>query len=400
VTNTPIPRASERDQQAIPRASERNQQAIPVFVPYLGTEVREAATGALDAGWLSLGPLTRQFEEALQRYLGEPGRPVVTASSGTASLHLAALSAGVGRGDEVIMPSFTYIAGHQAIGQTGADIVLCDIEDETLGADPESVRSLISGRTKAIVVTHYAGFPCRLDEILALAAERGIRVIDDAAHALGTRSKGRMIGSFGDLTAFSFGPVKIITTLEGGAVVAPSVDDTQPLHEWRLLGVDQDTAARYARGRAWEYDVTRQGYRYHLGSVPSAIGLSQLQLIDTFIANRQSYCRRYHEAFAGIDGIRLVGEDFTDISPFIYVIRVSDRDTRTALIAHLEGLGVKTGIHWALGAHHFTHFKACRRSDLAVTERACDEVLTLPLHSFMDDAVLDRVIDGVRSFFP
>jgi len=127
--------------------------------------------------------------------------------------------------------------------------------------------------------------------------------------------------------------------------------------------------------------------------------MSQLRLIDTFIANRQDYCRRYHEAFAGISGIRLVGDDFTDISPFIYVIRVSDRDTRTALIAHLEGLGIKTGIHWALGAHQFTHFKSCRRDDLATTEQLCDEVLTLPLHSFMDDETLDRVIDGVCSFF-
>jgi dTDP-4-amino-4,6-dideoxygalactose transaminase len=373
---------------------------IPVFLPHLGPELRQAAMDALDAGWLSLGPLTQQFEQALQNYLGEPGRPVVTASSGTASVHLATLAAGVQPGDEVIMPSFTYIAGHQAVGMTGADIVLCDVEDETLGADPESVRSLITDRTRAIVVTHMAGFPCQLDEILAIAAEHGLRVVDDAAHALGSKSKGRMIGSFGDLTAFSFGPVKIITSLEGGAVVAPSNDELQPLQEWRLLGVDQDTAARYARGRAWEYDVKRQGYRYHLGSIPSAIGLSQLAMIETFISNRQSYCRRYHEAFADLKEVRPFGDDFTDVSPFIYVIRLPDRETRTELIAHLDRQGVKTGIHWALGAHHFTQFKNCRRGDLTVTERACDEVLTLPLHSFMDDETIDRVVEGVRSFFP
>ncbi len=376
-----------------------SDEAIPVFKPYLGPEVRRATEEAMDAGWLSLGPLTRDFENALQAYLEAPNRPVVAASSGTASLHLACLAAGVGPGDEVIMPSFTYIAGHQAVGMTGADIVLCDVEPETLGADPDSIRSLLSSRTKAIVVTHFAGFPCRLDEILAIAAEHGIRVIDDAAHALGSRSNGRPIGSFGDLTAFSFGPVKIITTLEGGAVIAPSVHDLEPLHEWRLLGVNQDTAARYARGRAWEYDVNRQGYRYHLGSIPSAIGLSQLGMIDTFIANRQDYCRRYNEAFADVDEVRVFESDFVDVSPFIYVARLPDRDTRTALIGHLEERGVKTGIHWALGAHHFTFFKGCRRGDLDVTERMCDEVLTLPLHSFMDDATIGRVTDGIRGFF-
>lgn len=374
-------------------------EPIPVFKPYLGPEVHRAASDALTAGWLSLGPLTQQFEQALQDYLGAPQRPVVATSSGTASLHLACLLAGVGPGDEVIMPSFTYVAGHQAVGMTGADIVLCDIEEETFGADPESVRSLVTDRTKAIVVTHYAGFPCRMDEILSIGAEHGVRVIDDAAHALGSRSGGRPIGSFGDVTCFSFGPVKIITSLEGGAVVAPSIHDIQPLHEWRMLGVDQDTAARYARGRAWEYDVTRQGYRYHLGSIPSAIGLSQLSMIDTFIENRQQYCRFYDEAFVDLPELRRFASTYADVSPFIYVVRLPDRPTRDRMIGHLQERGIGTGIHWALAAHHFTQFKDCRRADLPVTERACEQVLTLPLHSVMDEHTLQRVVDGVRDFF-
>jgi len=373
-------------------------EQIPVFKPYLGPEVHQAASSALEAGWLGLGPLTRQFEQALQEYLGRPDRPVVATSSGTAAVHLACLLAGVGPGDEVIMPSFTYIAGHQAAGMTGADIVLCDVEEQTLGADPESIRSLLSSRTKAIVVTHYAGFPCQLDEILRIGREHGIRVIDDAAHALGSRSAGRPIGGFGDLSCFSFGPVKIITSLEGGAVVASTAEEVQPLHEWRMLGVDQDTAARYARGRAWEYDVTRQGYRYHLGSVPSAIGLSQLRMIDTFIENRRAYCRHYDQAFADLPLRRFEG-GYDDVSPFIYVIRLPDRETRGRLITHLAERGVQTGIHWALAAHHFTQYKSCRRGELPVTERACDQVLTLPLHSFMEPATLERVVDGVRGFF-
>jgi dTDP-4-amino-4,6-dideoxygalactose transaminase len=374
-------------------------QTIPVFQPYLGPEVHQATTDALEAGWIGLGPLTREFEQAIGEYVHAGERPVVTTSSGTAALHLATLAAGVRPGDEVIMPSFTYVASHQAIGMTGAEIVFCEVEEETLGADPDSIRRMISDRTKAIAITHYAGAPCRIDEILAIGAEHGIKVIQDAAQAVGTRSDGRPIGSFGDYTAFSFGPVKIVTTLEGGAVIAKSPDEEQALHEWRMLGVDSDTHARYARGRAWEYDVTRQGFRYHLGSIPAAIGLSQLKMLDTFIANRQRYCRAYHEGLAGIPGLRLFGTDFDGVSPFIYVIRVTDRDTRVRMIEHLEGLGVKSGIHWADGAHRFTHFKGCRTDDLSLTDQITDQVLTLPLHSFMSDETVQRVIDGVRSFY-
>jgi dTDP-4-amino-4,6-dideoxygalactose transaminase len=190
-----------------------------------------------------------------------------------------------------------------------------------------------------------------------------------------------------------------MTTLEGGAVVAPSANQVQALHEWRMLGVDQDTHTRYARGRAWEYDVVRQGYRYHLGSIPAAIGLSQLRMVDSFIANRRRYCRAYHDAFADLPGLRLIGQAATEISPFIYVVRVADRSIRTELIDHLDARGIKTGIHWAQGAHSFTQFKGCRRDDLTLTEQVCDQVLTLPLHSFMSDETVQRVIDGVHSFF-
>lgn len=353
---------------------------------------------ALDAGWIGMGPLTQQFEAQIGSYLGNAARHVVSTNSGTAALHLAALSAGLGPGDEVICPSFTYVAGHQAMTQTGADVAFCDIEETTLGVDPASMRSMISERTKALMAVHYAGIVCRIDEIYELAAEHDLRVIEDAAHAFGSSHNGRLIGSFGDYVCFSYGPVKIITTLEGGAVVTGDASEVQPLHELRLIGVDNDTAARYARGRAWEYDVTRQGYRYHLGSIPAAIGISQLAMIDTFITNRQGYCRRYNEALGDLDEIRTPTTDFNDVSPFIYFIRVADGETRADLMAHMKSRGVATGIHFQ-GAHEFTFYKDCRSSDLSVTELMAQQQLTIPLHSFMDDQTLDRVVDAIRSFF-
>jgi len=374
--------------------------AVPVFRPYLGPEVRGAAAAALEAGWLGMGSSTREFEVGIEEFIGARGmRHAVTTNSCTEALHLAALIAGLGPGDEIICPSFTYVAGHQAVGMTGAEVVFCDVEEDTLGVDVESVRALITDKTRAIMAVHYAGLPPRdLAAVRALALERGLRVIEDAAHAFGSVVNGTKVGADGDLTCFSFGPVKILTSLEGGAVITGNVADVQVLHELRLIGVDSDTDARYRNARTWQYDVVRQGYRCHLGSVPAAIGLSQLDLIDEFIANRQGYCRYYDAAFRDVDGVRLFQTDWSGVSPFIYVIRVADAATRDALMAHLKEQGVASGIHF-LGAHDFTHYAGNRRGDLSVTERVSDQVVTLPLHSYMDDATLDRVVSGVRSFF-
>ena len=372
---------------------------IPVFQPYLGPEVYAAAQRALDGGWIAIGKLTYRFEEELADYLGlaDVDRHLQAVSSGTAALHSACVLAGLGPGDEVICPSFTYVACHQAISATGASVVFCDIEDETLGLDPDAVRSLIGERTKAIMAVHYAGIPCRIDEIHEIARERGLRVIEDAAHAFGSRSRGRMLGTFGDLVCFSFGPVKIITSLEGGALVTASSDDVQRVREMRLLGVDTDRALR-SNTRMWEYDVVRQGWRYHMSSMQASVGLSQLALMDTFVANRQSYCRYYNEQFARIAEIETPATDFDDLALFIYFIRVPDAETRRELIAHMNARGIQIGIHFQ-GAHTFSFYRDCRRGELAVTEEMSARQLTLPLHSFMEEETLERVVESVASFF-
>jgi len=370
----------------------------PVFKPYLGPEVRRAADAAFDAGWVSIGKLTYQFEDELSRYLGleQAGRHLLAMSSGTAALHCACLLAGAGPGDEVICPSFTYVACHQAITATGADVVFCDI-DRGLGADPESIRSLIGPRTKAIMAVHYAGLPCRIDEIRSIGREHGLRVIEDAAHAFGTRHNGSAIGATGDLVCFSFGPVKLITALEGGALVTPREDEVQIVRELRLLGVDIDRALR-TNNRMWDYDVHRQGFRYHLGSIPSSIGMAQLAMADTFIENRRRYCREMSDAFRGIDGITVPDTDFEDIGSFIYFVLLEDADVRSRLVEHMRLRGVATGIHFQ-GAHEYTFYAGSRRGDLTVTDEMAARQLTLPLYSHMDDDTLGRVIESVTSFF-
>lgn len=371
---------------------------VPVYRPYLGLEVQEAARSALDAGWLGMGKLSQEFEQAIEAYLELSARSVVSTNSCTEALHIAGRLIGLGPGDEVICPSFTYVAGHQAISRTGADIVFCDVEPAHLSIDPAKVLELITPRTKAILAVDYAGFPCQLDELMNIAREHDLRVIEDAAHAFGSRIDGRPVGSFGDITCFSFGPVKTITTLEGGAVITRDPSDVQALHELRHLGIDSDTDARYRNQRNWEFDVVRQGYRCHLGSVPSAIGLAQLAMVDTFIANRQSYCRYYDELLKDVEGLRLFRTDWNDVAPYIYVVRLVDPRHRTGLIAHLKAAGIASGIHF-LGAHEFTFYKGNRRGDLSVTDAATAQVLTLPLHPFMTTETLERVAHAVRSYF-
>jgi dTDP-4-amino-4,6-dideoxygalactose transaminase len=370
---------------------------IPVYKPYLGPEIQQAANAALEAGWLGMGALSRQFEQRLGSFLQLNDRFLVSTNSCTEAIHLAGQLIGLGIGDEVICPSFTYVAGHQAVSRTGASIVFCDIEPDFLSIDPGEVEKLITSRTRAIMAVDYLGLPCRMDELLLVAKKHGLRIIEDAAHAFGSRNNGRPIGSFGDITCFSFGPVKTITTLEGGAIVTSNPGDVQILHELRHLGIDSDTDARYRNQRNWEFDVVRQGFRCHLGSVPAAIGLAQMDLIEQFIANRQRYCRFYDEAFADLRSVQLFKTDWHDVAPYIYVIQVA-ADKRAELIDHLKQLGISTGIHF-LGAHAFSFYKNCRRGDLSVTNGVIEKVLTLPLHPYMDELTLNRVAEGVRSFF-
>jgi dTDP-4-amino-4,6-dideoxygalactose transaminase len=381
----------------VPAPPASSDARVPVFVPYVGVDTLKHLTDALDVGWLGMGATTKEFEERIARWLGCADRHVVCTNTGTSALHIALLAAGVGPGDEVITPSFNYVADHQAIRATGADVVMCDIRDDDLGIDVASAESLIGPRTKAIVPLHFSGIPCAIDDVYALARRDGLRVIEDACHAFGSTVAGEKIGSGGDVQFFSFDPVKIITSIDGGCVVTPHRDEMERLQRLRLLGVDKDTTLRYQNKRAWDYDVVSEGYRYHLTNVMASVGVSQIKRVDEFIASRRAVCERYSAAFDGLPGVRVLRREYDDVSPFIYSLRVPAA-RREALIEHLSARGVDAGIHF-VPVHRHTHFANARRSPMPVTERVVDEVITLPLHSLMPERSIERVIDGVVGFF-
>jgi dTDP-4-amino-4,6-dideoxygalactose transaminase len=370
---------------------------IPVFQPALGIDTMKALSDALHVGWLGMGAFTKRFEDEIGAFLRIQGRHVVATNTGTSALHIALLAAGVRPGDEVITPAHNFVADHQAIVAAGAHPVLCDVSDDDLGLDVAKAEALVSDRTRALLPLHYAGIACRIDAIHAMAERRGLRVVEDATHAFGTEIGGRRIGSFGDVACFSFDPVKVITSIDGGAVVTPRAEDVQVLHQYRLLGIDRDTVERYKNSRAWDYDVVSLGFRYHLTNVLASVGLSQLARVEEFMANRRRYCRLYSELLARVPEVRPPASDFEGVSPFIYYVRVPSA-VRSDLIAHLKGRGIATGVHF-VPAHRFSFLRSARRGDLSVTERACTELVTLPLHSSMATETIHRVADEIAGFF-
>ena len=374
-----------------------NLEKIPVFIPSIGADTKKHLEDAFTLGWLGMGSITKEFEERVSSYLDLNGRYVVATNTGTAALHLALLTADVGPNNEVITTSFNYVADHQAIRATGADVVMCDIKDDNLGIDCEKAENLISDKTKAILPLHFAGIPCDQAEVYELAKKYNLRVIEDACHAFGSTVNGRKIGAYGDIVCFSFDPVKIITSIDGGCVVVNNLDELNHLHRMRILGVDKDTSERYKNRRAWDYDVVDEGYRYHLNNIMASIGVSQIKRVDEFIKSRQMVCQSYNKAFKKIDGVKIPPSDFSNVSPFIYSLRILN-DKREALIEHLNKLNIDVGIHF-IPVHKHSYFVNARRGDMSVTEKVVKEVLTLPLHSNMNKEFVERVINGITSFF-
>jgi dTDP-4-amino-4,6-dideoxygalactose transaminase len=370
---------------------------IPVFRPLIEAEELAAAQSSLELGWLGMGSFVGQFEERVKEYLGAADRHVVAVSTGHAALHLALLSMGVGPGDEVITPSFNNAADFQAILATGAAPVFCDIDDGSLCIDLDKAEALIGPRTRAIIVMDYDCLLCDHDRVAELATRRGVRVLHDAAHSFGSKHRGRMVGSFSDVTMFSFDPVKTMTCIDGGALVVRTEDEMRRLHEMRLIGMSQPATVMYQNARAWTYDMKAIGFRYHMANLHAALGLAQLGKMDRISESRRQACRFYNEGLRGLSTVRLPRTDFADVTPFLYYIRVP-AEKRDPLRAYLGEQGVDTGIHWQPG-HWFTLLKDCRRGDLSVTERVGHEVLSLPLHSMMSEQTQSRVVEAIRSFF-
>ena len=274
------------------------------FIPYGRQTIDdadvEAVVSVLRSDWLTTGPTVVRFEEEFAQFVG--AEHAVAVSSGTAALHLAMIAAGVGPGDEVIVPAITFVASANAALYVGADVVFADIDEQTFLVDPAEVAKLVTPRTKAIVAVDYAGLPCDLSVLREIADQHGLSLIEDACHALGAIYQGRTVGSIADFTAFSFHPVKHLTTGEGGMVTTQDADLAERVRTLRSHGIKSDFRGREAAG-TWEYDQSELGFNYRIPDINAALGLTQLARQPEWIERRKTIAARYTELLADVGSV-------------------------------------------------------------------------------------------------
>jgi len=355
-------------------------------------EVKAVSRLILEDGYLGMGREVQKFEEDLKSFLNTK-RKVVCVNTGTAALHLAVASV-TKPGDEVLVQSMTYLASFQAITAARAVAVACEINPKTMTIDLKDAEERITSRTKAIMPVHYAGDPGNLNEIYKFAKKHNLRVIEDAAHAFGTVYKKKMIGSFGDIVCFSFDGIKNITSGEGGAVVTADSKVAQYVQDARLLGVHKDTEKRYKGLRSWKFDVTYQGYRYHISNLFAAIGRVQLRKFPLFKRNRQYLAKRYLGLLKNIKGIEVFEKNYDDVVPHIFPIKVMN-NKRGELLKYLGDNNVECGIHYYPN-HLLSYYKS---GPLSVTEIVYKQLLTLPLHPDLTKVQQDKIINLIKKFY-
>lgn len=350
----------------------------------------------LENGYLGMGAEVGRFEADIAAYLGVDPSHVVCVSTGTSALHLA-VEALVNPGEEVLVPSFTFLSSYQAISAARALPVSCDIYEDTLTIDIEDAVSKIRPNTKAIMPVHYASNPASLEKIYELARKFNLRVIEDAAHAFGCSFKSQKIGSFGDVVCFSFDGIKNITSGEGGAIVTSDPEILAIVKDARLLSIEKDSEKRYTGNRSWDFDVRRQGYRYHMSNIFAAIGRVQLQRLDIeFSPRRKELASTYRDLLANNPLIKMQSvADSSDIVPHIFVIRVLE-GKRQGLKNKLDEEKIPTGIHYK--PNHLLSFYGNGSVKLPVTEKVYNEIMTLPLHPELEISDIEEICAIINNY--
>ena len=362
----------------------------------IGEEEKSAVINVLDKEYLGMGEEVGIFEKDLSKLFS---RDTICVSSGTAAVQLAIQACNIGFGDEVLVPSMTYVATFQAIKATGAKPIACDINEETCLIDLEDALSKISKNTKAIIPVHYTGGVGNLDDLYSFASKYKLRVIEDAAHAFGTKYKNKLVGSFGDIVCFSFDGIKNITSGEGGCVVTNDLKIIENIKNSRLLGVEKDSDKRYNNSRSWNFNVSAQGWRYHMSNIMAAIGIEQLKKFNKFAVRRKQIATAYDKLLSSNQNIRLLNRDYKNVVPHIYVIRIKGLNDRDGLRDAMYSEGVEIGVHY-IPNHFLNYFKSDKKITLPVTEKMYKEIVSLPIHPDVSNDDIEYVISTLKKLLP
>lgn len=364
----------------------------------LNFDEREVAAVAdvVSSGWLTMGDKTKEFEAQFSSFLG-CGTKATAVSNGTAALHLALLALGVGLGDEVIIPSLTFVADINTVMLVGATPVLADCTSfDNWNIDPADIERKITAKTKAVMIVHYAGYPCDMEAISSLCTRNGLRLIEDCAHAPGATFKGRCEGTFGDVNCFSFFTNKNLSVGEGGMVTTLSAEIDQEVKYLRSHGMTTLTLDRH-KGRAISYDVVRPGLNYRIDEMRAALGLVQLEKLENANRQRQSIVERYIHSFSNIEGLVIPFINVRDAVPayHIFPVLLPSGYDRIKVIEALKAEGVQSSIHYP-AFQEFTAYKDMALGQTTIANEISRRELTLPLYPAMTDEEVEIVIAAFR----
>ena len=372
-------------------------RTIPFGKPMIGGEEESAVLEVLRSGWLAHGPKTKEFEAAFAADVGS--KHAVSVSSCTAALHLSLLALGVGPGDEVVVPALTHVATAHAALYVGARPVFADIDPDTYCIDPSDLERRLTPRTRAIHIVHFAGGACDMNPILALAGERGIPVVEDCAHAVGTRYHGRSAGTFGRAGCFSFYPVKHITTGEGGMLVTDDDRIAEAAFTQRAFGID---VPAFDRQKPGVYDTPVLGFNYRMTDVAAAMGLCQLRRTQDGLRRRAANAAILSARLAGVPGLVLPQVPGGSVHAWLfYQLRITNAFPmeRDELTARLRSRGIGASIYYATPVHQMTLYRNLIgpiEGGLPEAERAAAETIALPVNPPLDAEDMEAVAAAIR----
>jgi dTDP-4-amino-4,6-dideoxygalactose transaminase len=377
---------------------------LPFALPEIGDDEIAEVVDTLKSGWVTTGPKAKRFEAAFAEFLNEPQIECIAVNSATAGLHLALEAIGIGPGDEVITTTHTFTATAEVVRYLGADVRLVDIDPATLNIDLAQVEAAITPKTRAIIPVHYAGLAVDMLELLDIARRHGLRVVEDAAHALPTTLEKELIGTLGsDATVFSFYANKTMTTGEGGMLVTRNAALAKRARVMRLHGMNRDAFDRFtAKVPSWYYEIVAPGYKYNLTDIAAALGLHQLKRLPAFQARREAIAARYQAAFADLPVILPPEAPEGDTHSWhLYVLRLADAAPidRDAFIEGMFAAGIGCSVHYVpLHLHPYWRDRyGLTPEQFPHSQEAFETMVSLPLYTAMSDADVERVIGAVRA---
>ncbi|MCR5037255.1 MAG: DegT/DnrJ/EryC1/StrS family aminotransferase [Bacteroidales bacterium] len=368
---------------------------IPLFKLNFDEKEAQAAYDTINSGWISTGPKNEELEKMFIDMLHV--KYAVSVTNCTGSLHLACMLCGLGPGDEVLCPSLTFAASVNCIRYVGATPVFCDIvSHEHLNIDPKEIEKKITSHTKAIVVVHMAGFPAKMDEIMAIARKNGLKIIEDACHGPLSEYKGKKLGTIGDVASFSFFSNKNISTGEGGMLITNNEEFAKRARLMRSHGMTTMSYQR-AGGHATTYDIVELGYNYRLDDIRASIAIEQMKKLPSDLEKRIAVRKRYLENLANVKGVVVPFADCIEfVSNYIMPVVLTDstKEKRDAIREKIHEAGVQTSVHYP-AIHRFSIYKDFK-AQLPVTEYVTDNEITLPMYASLTDADIDFIVETLN----